>query len=120
MHYFAPVQKMPLLESIKTPDTASWVTATAFDVGVRQGKTVIVVNDGPGFYTTRILSPYLNEAILLLEEGAFVEQIDQAIREIGFLVGPDALFDEVGIDDAAHVANTMRNIFDNRNIKTKQ
>jgi len=118
MHYFSPVQKMPLLEIIKTPETARWVTATAFDVGVRQGKTVIVVNDGPGFYTTRILSPYLNEAILLLEEGAFVEQIDQAIREFGFPVGPVALFDEVGIDVGAHVANTMREIFDKRGVKT--
>src|SRR5690625_877648 len=118
MHYFSPVQKMPLLEIIKTPETASWVTATAFDVGVRQGKTVIVVNDGPGFYTTRILSPYLNEAILLLEEGAYVEQVDQAIREFGFPVGPVALFDEVGIDVGAHVANTMREIFDKRGVKT--
>lgn len=118
MHYFSPVQKMPLLEIIKTPETASWVTATAFDVGVRQGKTVIIVNDGPGFYTTRILSPYLNEALLLLEEGAFVEQIDQAIREFGFPVGPVALFDEVGMDVGAHVATTMREIFDKRGART--
>lgn len=118
MHYFSPVQKMPLLEIIKTPKTAEWATATAFDVGVKQGKTVIIVNDGPGFYTTRILSPYMNEAVLLLEEGASIEQIDQTIKAFGFPVGPVALLDEVGIDVAAHVANTMRTIFDKRGAKT--
>jgi 3-hydroxyacyl-CoA dehydrogenase/enoyl-CoA hydratase/3-hydroxybutyryl-CoA epimerase len=103
MHYFSPVPKMPLLEIIKTPKTADWVTATCFELGIRQGKTVIVVNDGPGFYTTRILAPYMNECFLLLEEGCEAGAIDKAMKQWGFPVGPVTLQDEVGIDVGAHV-----------------
>ncbi|MEX1268024.1 MAG: fatty acid oxidation complex subunit alpha FadJ [Balneolaceae bacterium] len=120
MHYFSPVQKMPLLEIIKTPKTADWVLATAFDVGLKQGKNVIVVNDGPGFYTTRILAPFMNEALLMLEEGAAVETMDRAMKQFGFPVGPAALFDEVGIDVGAHVAEVLGNTFEKRGAKTSK
>lgn len=103
MHYFSPVPKMPLLEIIKTPKTADWVTATCYEVGIRQGKTNIVVNDGPGFYTTRILAPYFNEALLVLNEGCDAAQIDKAMKKWGFPVGPITLLDEVGLDVGAHV-----------------
>lgn len=103
MHYFSPVPKMPLLEIVKTPKTADWVTATCFEVGIRQGKTNIVVNDGPGFYTTRILAPYFNEALLMLNEGCDASQIDKAMKKWGFPVGPITLLDEVGLDVGAHV-----------------
>ncbi|MCS6819382.1 MAG: 3-hydroxyacyl-CoA dehydrogenase NAD-binding domain-containing protein, partial [Chitinophagales bacterium] len=103
MHYFSPVPKMPLLEIVKTKTTADWVVATCFEVGLRQGKTNIVVNDGPGFYTTRILAPYFNEALLLVNQGCDAAQIDRAMKKWGFPVGPITLLDEVGIDVGAHV-----------------
>jgi fatty acid oxidation complex alpha subunit FadJ len=103
MHYFSPVPKMPLLEIVKTNKTADWVIATCFEVGIRQGKTNIVVNDGPGFYTTRILAPYFNEALLMLNEGCDAAQVDKAMKKWGFPVGPITLLDEVGLDVGAHV-----------------
>jgi 3-hydroxyacyl-CoA dehydrogenase/enoyl-CoA hydratase/3-hydroxybutyryl-CoA epimerase len=107
MHYFSPVPKMPLLELVVAERTAPWAVATARAFAVAQGKTVVVVKDAPGFYTTRILAAYLNEAMLLLEEGAAIEVVDSALKDFGFPVGPIALIDEVGIDVAAHVAEDL-------------
>lgn len=103
MHYFSPVPKMPLLEIVKTEKTADWVIATCYDIGIRQGKTCVVVNDGPGFYVNRILAPYINECLLMLEEGAKLEFVDFALKKKGFPVGPIQLLDEVGLDVAAHI-----------------
>lgn len=114
MHYFSPVEKMPLLEVIRTDDTADWVTATAVQVGKDQGKTVIVVKDGTGFYTTRVLGPYSNEAQFLLAEGASVEDIDGAMTDWGFPVGPLLLADEVGIDVGAHISVILADAFGER------
>ena len=108
MHYFSPVPNMPLLEVIKTEETADWALATAIAAGQQQGKTVIVVNDGPGFYTTRILAMYMNEALLLLEEGADIEQVDGVMKDFGFPMGPYELFDLVGIETAAKITDVMR------------
>jgi 3-hydroxyacyl-CoA dehydrogenase/enoyl-CoA hydratase/3-hydroxybutyryl-CoA epimerase len=114
MHYFSPVNKMPLLEIIKHSKTDDWVTATCVDVGRRQGKTVIVVNDGVGFYTSRILAPYMNEAAFLLAEGADILDLDSALMDFGFPVGPIALLDEVGIDVAEKVGKIMHEAFGDR------
>lgn len=114
MHYFSPVPKMPLLEIVAAKATAPWAIETARAAGVAQGKTVIVVQDGPGFYTSRILALFLNEAILLLNEGARIEDIDRALLDFGFPVGPIALIDEVGIDVGAHVSQELGRAFAER------
>ena len=114
MHYFSPVEKMPLLEIIVTPKTAPWVTATCVELGKKQGKTVIVVNDGVGFYTSRILAPMMNEAAYVLAEGVKVEDIDDALMDFGFPVGPITLMDEVGIDVGEKVGHIMHDAFGDR------
>ncbi len=118
MHYFSPVPKMPLLEIIVTDKTSSRAKAIATNVGLAQGKTVVVVKDGPGFYTTRILSALTHEAIQVLKQGASIEFIDNAMKDWGFPVGPLSLLDEVGIDVAAHIARgNLGEMFKDRGIE---
>jgi 3-hydroxyacyl-CoA dehydrogenase/enoyl-CoA hydratase/3-hydroxybutyryl-CoA epimerase len=114
MHYFSPVHKMPLLEIIVTNQTADWVTATCVDLGKRQGKHVIVVRDGVGFYTSRVLAPMMNEAAHLVAEGVPIEKIDTAMLNWGFPIGPIKLTDEVGIDVGAKVGKIMLDAFGER------
>jgi 3-hydroxyacyl-CoA dehydrogenase / enoyl-CoA hydratase / 3-hydroxybutyryl-CoA epimerase len=111
MHFFSPVHRMPLLEVIVTPATSAEATVSAVAYGKRLGKTVIVVNDGPGFYTTRTLSAYMNEAGRLLDEGASIEAIDSALVDFGFPVGPITLLDEVGIDVGGKVGAVLLEAF---------
>ena len=114
MHYFSPVHKMPLLEIIVTDQTADWVTATCVELGKKQGKHVIVVKDGVGFYTSRVLAPLMNEAAHLVAEGVPIEKIDTAMLDWGFPVGPLKLTDEVGIDVGAKVGKIMVEAFGER------
>ncbi len=114
MHFFSPVEKMPLLEIVVTKETAGWVKERVFDLGLRMGKQLIVVNDGPGFYTTRALAFFLNEAAILLSEGYEISFIDSALTKLGFPVGPITLIDEVGIDVGAHVLETIGSAFPGR------
>ncbi len=114
MHYFSPVEKMPLLEVIATEQSTDEAIALAVEVGRRQGKTVIVVSDGPGFYTTRALAPYGAEVMHLITDGATIEDIDGAMVEWGFPVGPLTLNDEVGLDVAAKIAPIMVEAFGER------
>lgn len=114
MHYMSPVHRMPLLEVVRTKEAAPRAIARAVDVGRRQGKTVIVVNDGTGFYTTRILAPYLDEAVRLLAEGIPISVLDEALVDWGFPAGPLHMLDEIGIDIAAHVNAVLHEAFGER------
>lgn len=104
LHYFSPVEKMPLAEIITHPGTSAKTVATTVAFAKAQGKTPIVVQDGAGFYVNRILAPYMNEAARLLLDGEPVEHLDKSLVKFGFPVGPITLLDEVGIDVGAKVA----------------
>ncbi|HEX2123641.1 MAG TPA: 3-hydroxyacyl-CoA dehydrogenase NAD-binding domain-containing protein [Thermoanaerobaculia bacterium] len=114
MHFFNPVDRMPLVEVIRGEKTsdAAMVTVAAF--ARKLGKTVVYCNDGPGFVVNRILGPYMNESGFLLEEGNTIESLDKAMTDFGMPMGPMALLDEVGIDVAAKVAGILTEAFGDR------
>jgi 3-hydroxyacyl-CoA dehydrogenase / enoyl-CoA hydratase / 3-hydroxybutyryl-CoA epimerase len=114
MHFFSPVHRMPLLEVIPTSGTKAEVVGTAVAWGREIGKTVIVVKDAPGFYVNRILAPYLNEAGALLDAGASIESIDEAMEKFGFPVGPFTILDEVGLDIASKSGAILHQAFGER------
>jgi 3-hydroxyacyl-CoA dehydrogenase/enoyl-CoA hydratase/3-hydroxybutyryl-CoA epimerase len=107
MHFFSPVHKMPLVEVIRHRATAPAALAATVALGRRMGKTVIVVEDGPGFFTSRVLGPFLNEAVWCLQQGARIEEVDGALQSWGWPVGALTLLDEVGIDVATHAGAVM-------------
>jgi 3-hydroxyacyl-CoA dehydrogenase/enoyl-CoA hydratase/3-hydroxybutyryl-CoA epimerase len=111
MHFFSPVEKMPLLEVIPHAGTAPECIVRAVRFGRKMGKTVIVVADHPGFWVNRILLPYLNEAGLLLEEGAPIDLVDSTMTRFGFPVGPVTLLDEVGLDVGLKAGKVMHEKF---------
>jgi 3-hydroxyacyl-CoA dehydrogenase/enoyl-CoA hydratase/3-hydroxybutyryl-CoA epimerase len=114
MHFFSPVDRMPLLEVIVTEQTAADVTVSAVAYGRKMGKTVVVVRDLPGFWVNRLLAPYLNEAGQLVLEGVPVEAVDRAAVAFGFPVGPITLMDEIGLDVIQHAAGVMHQAFGDR------
>ncbi len=114
MHFFSPVDRMPLVEVIRGARTSEETVATTASFARRLGKTVVLCNDAPGFIVNRILGPYLNEAGFLLKEGNRVEAIDGAMVAFGMPLGPLALLDEVGIDIAGKVAQILGDAFGDR------
>jgi len=107
MHYFSPVDKMPLLEVIPHAGTAKAVTAAAVELGQKQGKTVIAVKDVPGFFVNRCLGPFLAEAVALVQQGFDPITLNKGLTAFGFPVGGVTLADEVGIDVACHTVHNL-------------
>ena len=114
MHFFNPVEKMPLVEIIRGEKTSEATIAKVAALTTEIGKFPIVVRDVPGFLINRILIPYLNEAVYLLLEGHSIESIDKAALGFGMPMGPIRLLDEVGLDVAAHVSKVMVNGYGER------
>ncbi len=108
LHYFSPVDKMPLAEIIAHDKTSDQTISTTVAFAKKQGKTPIVVKDKAGFYVNRILAPYMNEAARLLLDGESVEKLDKALVNFGFPVGPMQLLDEVGIDIGAKISPILK------------
>jgi 3-hydroxyacyl-CoA dehydrogenase/enoyl-CoA hydratase/3-hydroxybutyryl-CoA epimerase/3-hydroxyacyl-CoA dehydrogenase/enoyl-CoA hydratase/3-hydroxybutyryl-CoA epimerase/enoyl-CoA isomerase len=114
LHFFNPVRKMPLVEVIRGAKTSDPTIASAVAYAKRLGKSPIVMNDGPGFLVNRLLMPYMNEAALLLCEGASISEIERAAKTFGMPMGPFTLYDVVGLDVAVHAGRVMVEAFPDR------
>jgi 3-hydroxyacyl-CoA dehydrogenase/enoyl-CoA hydratase/3-hydroxybutyryl-CoA epimerase len=114
LHFFNPVHKMPLVEVVRTPATEERVISLLVQFAASAGKTPVVCSDSPGFIVNRILTPYLNEAGVLLGEGLPVEAIDRTMKKFGMPMGPLELLDQVGLDIAAHVSKSVAPAFGDR------
>jgi 3-hydroxyacyl-CoA dehydrogenase/enoyl-CoA hydratase/3-hydroxybutyryl-CoA epimerase/3-hydroxyacyl-CoA dehydrogenase/enoyl-CoA hydratase/3-hydroxybutyryl-CoA epimerase/enoyl-CoA isomerase len=114
MHFFNPVDRMPLVEVIRGEQTSDETVATLVSLARRIGKSPIVVKDCPGFLVNRILFPYINEALVLLEEGASARAIDKAATDFGMPMGPITLNDVVGNDTALYAGRVVNSAFADR------
>lgn len=114
MHFFNPVERMPLVEVIRGEKTSDETVATLVALARKIGKTPIVVRDCPGFLVNRILFPYLNESLILLEEGATPRAIDQAALAFGMPMGPITLSDVVGLDTCLYAGTVVNTAFADR------
>lgn len=114
LHFFNPVRKMPLVEVIRGEQTSEATIATAVAYAKKIKKSPIVVGDGPGFLVNRVLLPYMNEALLLLEEGQSIKAVDRAATKFGMPMGPITLYDTVGLDVAVHAGKVMKQAFPDR------
>jgi 3-hydroxyacyl-CoA dehydrogenase/enoyl-CoA hydratase/3-hydroxybutyryl-CoA epimerase len=114
IHFFNPVHRMQLVEVVVGEGTDPKVVQRSVRFVQQLGKLPVVVKDSPGFLVNRILMPYLIEAGHLFESGARVEDIDECMLDFGMPMGPLRLIDEVGIDVASHVAQTVASKFSTR------
>jgi 3-hydroxyacyl-CoA dehydrogenase/enoyl-CoA hydratase/3-hydroxybutyryl-CoA epimerase/3-hydroxyacyl-CoA dehydrogenase/enoyl-CoA hydratase/3-hydroxybutyryl-CoA epimerase/enoyl-CoA isomerase len=114
LHFFNPVRQMPLVEVIRGETTSDQTVVTAVAFARKLGKSPIVMNDGPGFLVNRLLLPYMNEAALMLCEGADLPKIEKAAKSFGMPMGPFTLYDVVGMDVAVHAGRTMAEAFPDR------
>jgi 3-hydroxyacyl-CoA dehydrogenase/enoyl-CoA hydratase/3-hydroxybutyryl-CoA epimerase len=107
LHFFNPVNKMPLVEVIRGESSDDQSLATAVAVSARIGKTPVVVNDAPGFVVNRVLIPYLREALAVAQEGVSIPLIDETMKRWGMPMGPFELLDEIGLDVAVYVLKSL-------------
>jgi 3-hydroxyacyl-CoA dehydrogenase/enoyl-CoA hydratase/3-hydroxybutyryl-CoA epimerase len=98
---------MPLVEIIRGATTSDKTIAVVAALASKLGKYPVVVKDVPGFLVNRILSPYLNEAAYLIEDGFSILDIDRVAARFGMPMGPVRLLDEVGLDIVVHVSEVM-------------
>jgi 3-hydroxyacyl-CoA dehydrogenase/enoyl-CoA hydratase/3-hydroxybutyryl-CoA epimerase/3-hydroxyacyl-CoA dehydrogenase/enoyl-CoA hydratase/3-hydroxybutyryl-CoA epimerase/enoyl-CoA isomerase len=119
MHFFNPVDRMQLVEVIRGERTGDETVATLVALAKRIGKTPIVVRDCPGFLVNRILFPYLNESLVLLEEGASPRAIDKAATAFGMPMGPITLNDVVGLDTSLYAGRVVNAAFADRAMTTR-
>jgi 3-hydroxyacyl-CoA dehydrogenase/enoyl-CoA hydratase/3-hydroxybutyryl-CoA epimerase/enoyl-CoA isomerase len=119
MHFFNPVERMQLVEVIRGDKTSDETVVTLVALAKRIGKTPIVVRDCPGFLVNRILFPYLNESLVLLQEGANPRAIDKAATAFGMPMGPITLYDLVGLDTSLHAGNVINSAFADRAVPTR-
>lgn len=103
IHFFSPVDKMPLVEIIVGKETSDYAIAGAIDYVTQIGKVPIVVNDSRGFFTSRVFGTYTGEGALLLQEGVPAAVIENVAKRVGMPVGPLAVTDEVALTLALHV-----------------
>ncbi len=108
MHFFSPVDKMPLLEIVVGESTSDEAIAKAVDVALQIKKTPIVVNDSRGFFTSRVIGTFMGEAAAMLAEGIPAQSIEQAALQAGYPTGPLALFDEVSLTLARRIREASR------------
>jgi 3-hydroxyacyl-CoA dehydrogenase len=97
-HFFSPANVMKLLEVVRGKETSMEVIASAMALGKKLGKTAVLAGNCFGFIGNRMVAPYLREAYFLVEEGATVEQVNQALYDFGMAMGPLAMDDMAGID----------------------
>ncbi|MEO6847323.1 MAG: 3-hydroxyacyl-CoA dehydrogenase NAD-binding domain-containing protein [Chthoniobacterales bacterium] len=114
IHFFNPVHRMKLVEVVRGKNSSEEAVSRATAFALRVGKLPVVVNDRPGFLVNRILMPYLMEAAILFEQGVSAKEIDDAMLDFGMPMGPLRLLDEVGLDVAADVAQTLCEAFPDR------
>lgn len=114
MHFFNPVNRMPLVEVIRGEKTSDATIATIVQLSKKLGKTPIVVRDVAGFLVNRILLPYMNEAAYLMQEGADIREIDSVMEKFGMPMGPFILADVVGIDVGVKVAHSLQEAYGKR------
>ena len=108
LHFFSPVDKMPLVEIIKGENTSAETLAKAYDYVQQIGKTPIVVNDSRGFFTSRVFGTFIQEGLHLLAEGVHPARIEMAALKAGMPIGPLAIQDEVSLTLTEHIASETR------------